>query len=60
MDLVDVFLRCIGQHDISQHRISQIIGFRSDNQMTRVTQRKVSPRKMLEFGQLLLEHAAEI
>ena len=60
MDLVDVFLRCIGKHDISQHRISQIIGFRSDNQMTRVTQRKVSPRKMLEFGQLLLEHAAEI
>ena len=56
MDLVDVFLRVIEHHRISQREVSRLIGFRSDNQMTRILQHKVSQQKMLEFGQQLLSH----
>lgn len=60
MDLVDVFLKILTAHHLSQRAVCDIIGFTSANQMTRILKRQVSHKYLVKFSNLLLEHKEEL
>lgn len=60
MDLIEFFLLCVENHQLTLREVCRVVGFRSYNQLARLLQHKTSPMKVLEFGQLLLDHASQL